>query len=135
MQESVHLQCTKDYCMRLCISSQAVHIVSHRVLQTVHAAGNPTSESVPQPCVTMRGQKKVHFVCWQVYAGPLADGSRAVVLFNRHTAGTQYPLVNITVRWQDIGAHTPTYPFIYLECAPGCGACLKRFKFCVQCTC
>ncbi|BDA44947.1 Alpha-galactosidase [Coccomyxa sp. Obi] len=39
----------------------------------------------------------------EVYAGPLEDGSRAVVLFNRHTSGTQYPLSNITVQWQDLG--------------------------------
>lgn len=39
----------------------------------------------------------------QVYAGPLCGGSRAVVLFNRHTIGTQYPISNITVTWRQIG--------------------------------
>ncbi len=43
----------------------------------------------------------------QVYAGPLEDGARAAVLFNRHTAGTQYPISNVTVRWEDIGARKP----------------------------
>jgi len=38
-----------------------------------------------------------------VYAGPLQGGSRAVVLFNRHAAGTQYPISNITVTWKDLG--------------------------------
>ena len=39
----------------------------------------------------------------QVYAGPLKGGSRAVVLFNRHAFGTQYPISNITVTWGQIG--------------------------------
>ena len=39
----------------------------------------------------------------QAYAGPLAGGSRAAVLFNRHTIGTQYPFSNITVFWEDLG--------------------------------
>lgn len=39
----------------------------------------------------------------QVYAGPLHEGSRAVVLFNRHAIGTQYPISNITVTWKQIG--------------------------------
>ena len=47
---------------------------------------------------------------WQVYAGPLEDGSRAVALFNRHTSGTQYPISNITVRWEGIGEkHSPVW--------------------------
>lgn len=47
---------------------------------------------------------------WQVYAGPLEDGSRAVALFNRHTSGTQYPVSNITVRWESIGEkHSPVW--------------------------
>lgn len=40
---------------------------------------------------------------FQVYAGPLEDGARAAVVFNRHTAGTQYPISNVTVRWEDLG--------------------------------
>ena len=39
----------------------------------------------------------------QVYAGPLKGGARAVVQFNRHTAGTQYPVSNITVTWKQLG--------------------------------
>ena len=39
----------------------------------------------------------------QVYAGPLEGGSRAVVLFNRHAIGTQYPISNITVTWAQLG--------------------------------
>ncbi|KAK9785608.1 hypothetical protein WJX73_009218 [Symbiochloris irregularis] len=39
----------------------------------------------------------------QVYAGPLQDGSRAVVLFNRHIFSTQYPLCKITVTWEQLG--------------------------------
>ncbi|KAL3147729.1 hypothetical protein ABBQ32_002471 [Trebouxia sp. C0010 RCD-2024] len=39
----------------------------------------------------------------EVYAGPLHGGSRAVVLFNRHAIGTQYPVSNITVTWRQIG--------------------------------
>ena len=39
----------------------------------------------------------------QVYAGPLKGGSRAVVFFNRHAQGTQYPLSNITVTWRQLG--------------------------------
>ena len=39
----------------------------------------------------------------QVYAGPLQGGSRAVILFNRHAIGTQYPISNITVTWKDVG--------------------------------
>ena len=46
---------------------------------------------------------KAGWVRLQVYAGPLEDGARAAVLFNRHTAGTQYPISNVTVRWEDIG--------------------------------
>ncbi|KAK9811915.1 hypothetical protein WJX72_012363 [[Myrmecia] bisecta] len=34
----------------------------------------------------------------EVYAGPLQGGDRAVVLFNRHVDGTQYPHSNITGR-------------------------------------
>ena len=41
--------------------------------------------------------------CMQVYAGPLKGGSRAVVLFNRHVIGTQYPISNITVTWETLG--------------------------------
>ena len=39
----------------------------------------------------------------QVYAGPLNGASRAVVLFNRHAIGTQYPISNITVTWEQVG--------------------------------
>eukprot|EP00891_Asterochloris_glomerata_P004554 jgi/Astpho2/4554/e_gw1.00067.147.1_t len=39
----------------------------------------------------------------EAYAGPMAGGSRAAVLFNRHTIGTQYPISNITVFWEDLG--------------------------------
>jgi len=39
----------------------------------------------------------------EVWAGPLADGSRVVVLFNRHVINTQYPMQNITVNWTMIG--------------------------------
>lgn len=39
----------------------------------------------------------------QVYAGPLSGGGRAVVLFNRHSSGTQYPISNITVNWAMLG--------------------------------
>jgi len=38
----------------------------------------------------------------QVWAAPLHDGSRAVVLFNRHTTGDVYP-TNITVKFTDLG--------------------------------
>jgi alpha-galactosidase len=68
----------------------------------------PTEASIAVPSIAW----KMCLLCYkalipilfsQVYAGPLADGSRAVVLFNRHTSGTQYPLVNVTVQWKDIG--------------------------------
>ena len=49
---------------------------------------------------------------WQVYAGPLEDGSRAVALFNRHTSGTQYPLSNITVHWESIGRDSTHCTFL-----------------------
>jgi translation initiation factor IF-2 len=39
----------------------------------------------------------------QVYAGPLKGGSRAVVLFNRHSITTQYPITNVTVTWDHLG--------------------------------
>ena len=39
----------------------------------------------------------------QVYAAPLQDGTRAVVILNRHTFATQYPLSNITVDWSWLG--------------------------------
>jgi len=39
----------------------------------------------------------------QVYAGPLKGGSRAVVLFNRHSITTQYPISNVTVTWEQLG--------------------------------
>ena len=39
----------------------------------------------------------------QVYAGPLMGGSRAVVLFNRHSITTQYPISNVTVTWEQLG--------------------------------
>eukprot|EP00887_Chlorella_sp_A99_P006558 scaffold3.g6558.t1 len=39
----------------------------------------------------------------EVYAAPLSGGARAVVLLNRHTLGGQYPLVNITVWWAQLG--------------------------------
>ncbi|DBA83192.1 TPA: hypothetical protein ACH3X2_006708 [Trebouxia sp. C0005] len=39
----------------------------------------------------------------EVYAGPLKGGSRAVVLFNRHSITTQYPISNVTVTWKQLG--------------------------------
>jgi len=39
----------------------------------------------------------------QVYAAPLADGSRAVVLLNRHTLATQYPVSELYVDWSWLG--------------------------------
>ena len=39
----------------------------------------------------------------QVYAGPLADGSRGVILVNLHTTSTQYPAHNMTVQFRWIG--------------------------------
>ncbi|KAL3147731.1 hypothetical protein ABBQ32_002472 [Trebouxia sp. C0010 RCD-2024] len=39
----------------------------------------------------------------EVYAGPLKGGSRAVVLFNRHSITTQYPISNVTVTWEQLG--------------------------------
>lgn len=39
----------------------------------------------------------------EVYAGPLEGGARAVVFFNRHATGDQYPIVNITVEWETLG--------------------------------
>lgn len=42
----------------------------------------------------------------QVYAGPLTGGSRAVVLFNRHSITTQYPISNVTVTWEQLGYPT-----------------------------
>ncbi|GAB4814199.1 hypothetical protein N2152v2_001245 [Parachlorella kessleri] len=46
----------------------------------------------------------------EVYAAPLADGSRAVVLFNRHTLWglTEHPTSNITVHWQQVGLNSST---------------------------
>ena len=42
----------------------------------------------------------------QVYAGPLMGGSRAIVLFNRHSITTQYPISNVTVTWEQLGYPT-----------------------------
>jgi len=39
----------------------------------------------------------------EVWAGPLDDGGRVVVLFNRHVINSQYPLQNITVNWTMLG--------------------------------
>jgi len=33
----------------------------------------------------------------------LKGGSRAVVLFNRHSITTQYPISNVTVSWEQLG--------------------------------
>jgi hypothetical protein len=41
--------------------------------------------------------------CVQVYASPLQDGSRAVVLLNRHTLATQYPVSELFVDWTWLG--------------------------------
>jgi alpha-galactosidase len=38
----------------------------------------------------------------EVYAMPLSDGSRGVVMFNRHTHSTQYPLSKISVDFTDL---------------------------------
>jgi len=43
----------------------------------------------------------------EVYAGPLADGGRGVVFFNRHTRWTQYPEHLMTVQFTDLG-YEPT---------------------------
>ena len=46
----------------------------------------------------------VRAAAWQVYAGPLEGGSRAVVLFNRHTAtDPKFSMHNMTVFWKSIG--------------------------------
>lgn len=39
----------------------------------------------------------------EVYASPLQDGSRAVVLLNRHTLATQYPVSELFVDWTWLG--------------------------------
>jgi len=39
----------------------------------------------------------------EAWAGPLRDGSRAVVLFNRHSRYSQYKTQNITIEWIDLG--------------------------------
>jgi hypothetical protein len=39
----------------------------------------------------------------EIWAGPLDDGSRVVVLFNRHVISSQYPLQNITVNFTQLG--------------------------------
>ncbi|KAK9835556.1 hypothetical protein WJX74_002877 [Apatococcus lobatus] len=39
----------------------------------------------------------------EVYAGPLEGGSRAVVMFNRHSPGTQYPNHKMTVNFTWLG--------------------------------
>jgi alpha-galactosidase len=39
----------------------------------------------------------------EVYAAPLEGGARAVVFFNRHVIGTQYPISNVTVEWSALG--------------------------------
>ena len=57
--------------------------------------------SMSNPCALKGHQSKACAV--QVYAGPLHGGSRAVVLFNRHAIGTQYPISNITVTWRQLG--------------------------------
>ena len=53
-------------------------------------------------CCALKGRQQ-RACAVQVYAGPLHGGSRAVVLFNRHAIGTQYPISNITVTWRQIG--------------------------------
>ena len=48
--------------------------------------------------------RAVHPAALQVYAGPLEGGSRAVVLFNRHTAtDPKFAMHNMTVFWKSIG--------------------------------
>lgn len=44
----------------------------------------------------------------QIWAGPLAGSARAVVLFNRHTTGSQYLNTNITVPWELLGIPSGT---------------------------
>jgi alpha-galactosidase len=44
----------------------------------------------------------------EAWAGPLHDGSRAVVLFNRHSRYSQYKTQNITVEFIDLGYPTGT---------------------------
>ena len=39
----------------------------------------------------------------QVYAGPLKGGSRVVVMFNRHSPGTQYPNHKMTLHFKWLG--------------------------------
>jgi alpha-galactosidase len=48
----------------------------------------------------------------EVWAGPLKNGSRAVVLFNRHVISSQYPLQNITVTWEMIGYPMDTKAYV-----------------------
>ena len=50
------------------------------------------------------GLSAVRAAAWQVYACPLEGGSRAVVLFNRHTAtDPKFSMHNMTVFWKSIG--------------------------------
>jgi alpha-galactosidase len=44
----------------------------------------------------------------RVYAAPLADGSRAAVLFNAHTHSSQYPAWNITLNFATLGYKNST---------------------------
>lgn len=61
----------------------------------------------------------------QVWAAPLAGGSRAVVLFNRHVASDEkFDVHNMTLRWSMIG-----YPDDLEVCACACvpGPCIELF--------
>jgi len=48
----------------------------------------------------------------EVWAGPLKNGSRVVVLFNRHVITSQYPLQNITVNFTMIGYSSKTKAYV-----------------------
>lgn len=64
----------------------------------------------------------------EVYAGPLEGGSRAVILFNRHAIGTQYPISNITVTWKDVGFEPDVEATVRdLHAEKDLGTCTKSF--------
>ena len=102
-----------EVCLRRRRSAPAAHgrlpacrargCCAHRALGSALAtmfAGRPGRICRQAGC---RLQRRLARSGSQVYAGPLEDGARAAVLFNRHVDGSQYPLSNVTVRWDDIG--------------------------------
>lgn len=77
-------------------------------LRKASAATKATLQAVEVIAVNQDPLGVAGDLLWQegparVYAGPLADGSRAVVMGNFHHYGSQYPNISVTVQFSDLG--------------------------------